>query len=62
MAAQIVTPVLSGFLIQMLGYRILFPYSLVFSALAFVTMTQVRHGDVRPTAKKSALEYLDTDD
>ncbi|MBQ4044773.1 MAG: MFS transporter [Clostridia bacterium] len=62
MAAQIVTPVLSGFLIQMLGYRILFPYSLFFSALAFVTMTQVRHGDVRPTAKKSALEYLDTDD
>lgn len=31
-------------------------------ALAFVTMTQVRHGDVRPSAKKSALESPDTDD
>ena len=62
MAAQIVTPILSGFLIQLLGYRILFPYAILFSALAFVTMTQVRHGDVRPGAKKSVLEYLDNDD
>ncbi len=62
MTAQIVTPMLSGLLIQFLGYRILFPYAVAFSALAFVTMTQVRHGDVRPSAKKSALEYLDTDD
>ena len=62
MSAQIVTPMLSGLLIQLFGYRILFPYAVVFSALAFFTMTQVRHGDVRPSAKKSALEYLDTDD
>jgi len=62
MAAQIVTPILSGFLIQLLGYRILFPYAILFSAMAFVTMTQVRHGDVRPGAKKSVLEYLDNDD
>ena len=62
MSAQIITPMLSGLLIQLFGYRILFPYAAVFSALAFLTMTQVRHGDVRPSAKKSALEYLDTDD
>jgi hypothetical protein len=53
---------LSGLLIHLFGYRILFPYAAVFSALAVLTMTQVRHGDVRPSAKKSALEYLDTDD
>jgi len=62
MTAQIITPILSGFLIQIFGYRILFPYAIVFSALAFLTMTQVRHGDVRPGLKKSALEYLDNDD
>ncbi|MBE6559626.1 MAG: SLC45 family MFS transporter [Ruminococcaceae bacterium] len=62
MSAQIITPMLSGLLIQLVGYRVLFPYAVFFSAMAFVTMTQVRHGDVRPSAKKSALEYLDTDD
>lgn len=62
MAAQIVTPILSGFLIQHFGYRILFPYAILFSAMALLTMSQVRHGDHRPAAKKNALEYLDTDD
>ncbi|HFI0255670.1 TPA: MFS transporter [Streptococcus suis] len=45
MAAQIVTPILSGFLMQSLGFGILFPYALVFSLLSFVTMSLVRHGD-----------------
>ena len=62
MAAQIVTPILSGVLIDLFGYRILFPYAVIFSGLAFFTMWQVRHGDSRPEAKKSALEYLDSDD
>lgn len=62
MTAQIVTPILSGFLIQHFGYRILFPYAVFFSVLAFLTMTQVRHGDARPEKKASALEYLDSDD
>ena len=62
MAAQIVTPILSGVLIDLFGYRILFPYAVIFSALAFFTMLQVHHGDSRPTAKASALEYLDSDD
>jgi MFS family permease len=62
MAAQIATPILSGVLIDLFGYRILFPYAVLFSALAFVTMMQVRHGDAKPLTKKSAIEYLDSDD
>ena len=62
MAAQIVTPILSGVLIQLLGYRVLFPYAVVFSGLALFTMWQVRHGDSRPAMEKSVLENFDTDD
>ena len=62
MAAQIVTPILSGVLIDLFGYRILFPYAVIFSGLALFTMWQVRHGDAKPLAKKSAIEYLDSDD
>ncbi len=56
MAAQITTPLLSGFLIDHLegGYRILFPYAVLFSALSFITMLLVRHGDVAPEKKKEA--------
>ena len=61
MAAQIVTPVLSGGLMDMAGMKILFPYAAVFAGLAFVTMFFVRHGDSRPTSKKG-LEALDVDD
>ncbi len=62
MAAQILTPVLSGLLLENISYRTLFPYALTFSLLAFLTMTQVRHGDVKPAAKKSLLENFDEDD
>ncbi|MCM1127570.1 MAG: MFS transporter [Lachnospiraceae bacterium] len=62
MTAQIFTPVLSGFLIENVSYRTLFPYALVFSVLAFFTMTQVHHGDTRPDKKKSILENFDVDD
>ena len=62
MAAQIFTPILSGFLLEKVSYRTLFPYALVFSLLAFLTMTQVKHGDVKPEKKKSALENFDVDD
>ena len=37
-------------------------YALVFSLAAFLTMTQVRHGDVRPEKKASVLENFDVDD
>lgn len=62
MTAQILTPVLSGFLLENVSYRTLFPYAFVFSALAFITMSQVRHGDVRPDKKKSVLENFDVED
>lgn len=62
MAAQIFTPILSGFLLENVSYRTLFPYALVFSLLAFFTMLQVHHGDARPDKKKSMLEHFDVDD
>ncbi len=62
MAAQILTPILSGFLLENVSYRTLFPYALVFSLLAFLTMTQVKHGDSRPERKKSRLENFDVED
>lgn len=62
MSAQIVTPLLSGFLIDNIGWEIFFPYSAIFVALAFVTMFFVKHGDSKPESKKSALESLDVDD
>lgn len=62
MAAQIFTPVFSGFLLGNISYRILFPYAVVFSALAFVTMCFVKHGDSRPVKKSSVIENFDVDD
>ena len=62
MAAQILTPVLSGFLLENVSYNTLFPYALFFSLIAFLTMTQVRHGDVKPKKKESILENFDVDD
>ena len=62
MTAQIFTPVLSGFLLENVSYRTLFPYAFIFSVLAFCTMTQVQHGDARPDKKKSVLENFDVDD
>ena len=54
MAAQIVTPILSGALIEIVeaqagtvaGYSALFPYTVFFVALSFVTMLFVKHGDI----------------
>lgn len=62
MMAQIITPILSGFLLQQLSYRSLFPYAVVFMIFAFFTMLQVHHGDTRPDKKKSLLENFDVDD
>lgn len=62
MAAQIMTPILSGILLENVAYTTLFPYAFVFSVLAFLTMTQVRHGDVKAEKKKSLLENFDVED
>lgn len=63
MSAQIVTPMLSGMLMDMkgVGMTVLFPYAAVFAGLAFVTMIMVRHGDAKPENKRG-LEALDVDD
>ena len=62
MAAQILTPVLSGVFMDSIGMTSLFPYASIFVAFAFVTMFFVRHGDAKPTEKKSVLEQLGADD
>ena len=62
MAAQVLTPVLSGFLLEHVGYQTLFPYAVLFSVLSFVTMWFVRHGDVKPVKKADLLENFDVDD
>lgn len=62
MAAQICTPILSGLLLEHISYRTLFPYALVFSVLAFLTMTQVKHGDVKAEKKASLMEHFDVED
>ena len=62
MSAQVITPILSGFLMEHISYRILFPYAVFFTTLAFLTMSQVKHGDSKPIQKKSMLETFDIDD
>ena len=62
MAAQILTPILSGWLLEHVGYHTLFPYAAGMVALAFVTMLFVRHGDNKPEAAKSLLEHFDAGD
>ncbi|MBO5102193.1 MAG: MFS transporter [Clostridia bacterium] len=57
MSAQIVTPILSGLLITLIGWEIFFPYAAIFAGLAFVTMFFVKHGDAKPEAQ-GALEAL----
>jgi len=62
MAAQVLTPVLSGWLLEHVGYHTLFPYAAICAALAFITMLLVKHGDNRPEAAGSVLEHFDVED
>ena len=48
MSAQIVTPILSGALVDACGWWIFFPYAAFFAGLAFITMFFVKHGDSKP--------------
>lgn len=61
MAAQIVTPILSGRLLEV-SYYTLFPYAVVFSLASFCTMLLVKHGDTLAEKKDSLLEHFDVDD
>ena len=62
MAAQVVTPILAGFLMRNISYKILFPYAALFVLLSFVTMTMVKHGDAAPEAKKGLEAFEDMED
>lgn len=71
-SAQIITPILSGVVLEHgykllgsanpdAGYVLLFPYGAIFAAASFVTMIFVKHGDSKAEAKKG-LENFDIDD
>lgn len=63
MAAQIVTPFLSGIIMDAVGSMSpLLWYGTICVAISFVTMLFVRHGDSKPEVKESKLEYLDVGD
>ena len=62
MAAQIVTPIVSGWLLEHVGYYSLLPYAAVMVALSFVTISLTRHGDSRPQPPRSRLEAFDAGD
>ena len=62
MSAQIVTPIIAGYLLENVSYKILFLYAAVFVFISFITMCFVKHGDVKPMAKKSVLENFDVED
>ena len=59
MAAQIATPILSGLLLEHVGYHTLLPYAAVMVALSFVTISLTRHGDSRPERPASRLGSFD---
>lgn len=59
MAAQIVTPILSGALLEHVGYFTLFPYAALCVALSFLTMFFTRHGDNRPQRQGNLEAYAD---
>ncbi|MCH3962039.1 MAG: MFS transporter [Solobacterium sp.] len=48
MAAQVFTPIVSGFLLEHVSYMTLFPYSAFFMVVAGCTMLMVKHGDIDP--------------
>ena len=62
MAAQIVAPILSGFLYDLIGLRFtFFAFGTLFVILSFVTMLFVKHGDGKPLEVKKGIEALDVD-
>jgi len=62
MAAQVLTPYLSGLLMDHFGLTTLFPYATVFVAIALITMLFVKHGDSITAPKASVLENFDVED
>ena len=61
MSAQIMTPIVAGWLMNHVDYKALFPYAAIFVFTSFVTMGFVLHGDNRVEVKKG-LETYDVED
>ena len=62
MAAQVVTPILAGFLMRNISYKVLFPYAALFVLLSFATMIMVKHGDAAPEVKHGLEAFEDMED
>ena len=62
MAAQIVTPILSGFFLTYVSMKTLFPYATFFVACAFITMLFVKHGDAKVLPKAGTYEQFSSED
>ncbi|MBR5635896.1 MAG: MFS transporter [Pseudobutyrivibrio sp.] len=61
MAAQIVTPIVAGWLLAHVSYITLFPYATFFAFASFATMLFVKHGDVNVEAKRGLEAFEDMD-
>ena len=61
MAAQSLTPTISGLFMDNIAMTSLFPYAAIFVALSFVTMLFVKHGDSKPEPKKNMMEQFEED-
>ena len=61
MTAQIITPVVAGFLLRNVSYKALFPYAAIFVFASFITMSMVKHGDNKVEAK-TGLDAFDVED
>ncbi len=58
MSAQVITPILSGFLMDILNMRVLFPYAAIFVMLSFITMFFVKHGNAQDLGGKTAKDLI----
>ncbi len=61
MTAQIMTPIVAGWLLEHVDYKTLFPYAAIFVFASFITMYFVKHGDNKVEIKHG-LEAFDVDD
>ena len=61
MTAQIMTPIVAGWLLENVSYKTLFPYAAIFVFVSFITMGLVKHVDNNVEAKKG-LEAFDVED
>ena len=59
MSAQIITPILAGWLLKNVSYHALFPYAAFFAGMSFVTMLFVRHGDAKAEQKGGLEAFAD---